>query len=181
MKKFGLTVVIAAILILAGCSATRVRTDYDPRSSFRELRTYKWMPQPVKSPGNAPALYNPLLENRIHHAVDGELAGRGYRRITAGTPDFRLAYYVAAQPRTEIVETDAYYSYYHRYGFGSSVLTLEYVQGTLVIDIYHGGEDRLLWRGWASRSLDKDPDPEAVEKYVRKAVRKILKDFPPPA
>ena len=181
MKKLALTMVIAAVLILVGCATTRVRTDYDPHSSFRELRTYSWIDQPVSPPRNAPAIHNPLVAERIRYAVDGELVARGYRRITNGTPDFRLAYYVGARPKTEIVETDAYYSYYHRYGFGSSVLTLEYLEGTLVIDVYHGEEDRLMWRGWASRSLVKDPTPQAVRKYVQKAVKKILKDFPPQA
>ncbi|MEE9271439.1 MAG: DUF4136 domain-containing protein, partial [Candidatus Krumholzibacteria bacterium] len=108
MKKLGITMVIAAILVMTGCTATRVHTDYDPRSSFKELRTYSWIAQPTGTPRNAPALYNPLLRERVQNAVDGELVGRGYRRVTSGTPDFRLAYHVNAQPRTEIVETDAY-------------------------------------------------------------------------
>ena len=45
-----------------------------------------------------------------------------------------------------------------------------------MIDILHGKTQRLVWRGAAVTSLR---DATFDEKDIRKAVKKILKEFPP--
>ena len=54
----------------------------------------------------------------------------------------------------------------------------EYLQGTLVLDIIDVRTDEVIFRGWASKSLDSDPSPKKVRKYVTEAVEEILEDFP---
>ena len=254
------------LFVLTSCSSTRVRSDYDPRSDFRGLRTYTWIDADLsKSP--YPGIQSPFVKERIHSAVDGELASRGYRRITSGTPDFRIAFQIVANKHvsgSNLESNDSgkpddtqgkapgyndarisrpsgadgyvaslvasslsvypaarrghghgghhrsrghhfrhrhfghyyspYYGYRYRpygfyglygrryghYGLGYSLSPSQpYVKSTLVLNVYDGDEDRLLWRGWATKDLPENPNPEDVRKYVRKAVRKILKEFPP--
>ena len=55
----------------------------------------------------------------------------------------------------------------------------EYLQGTLVLDIIDVRTEEVIFRGWARKSLDSDPSPEKVRKYVTEAVAEILEDFPP--
>ena len=68
------------LFVLTSCSSTRVRSDYNPRSDFRGLRTYTWMDADL-SKSAYPGIQSPFVKERIHNAVDGELASRGYRRF----------------------------------------------------------------------------------------------------
>ena len=49
----------------------------------------------------------------------------------------------------------------------------------LVLDVLDARTGELIWRGWATKSLDDNPTPETVQKYVKAAVEKILEKFPP--
>ena len=62
--------------------------------------------------------------------------------------------------------------------YGSSRVR-EYTLAKLVLDVLDARTDELIWRGWATKSLDDNPTPEAVQKYVKAAVEKILEEFPP--
>ncbi len=101
----------AAVLVLAGCASLQVRTDYDPGASFTPLSTYDWNGGEVDASNN-PAVNNPLLGKHIRGAVEGELDRMGYRKVTSGTPDFRIAYRVVAQDRS--------YGYGGSSGYGGS-------------------------------------------------------------
>jgi hypothetical protein len=39
----------------------------------------------------------------------------------------------------------------------------------------------LVWRGLASKTLDPKAKPEKQQKNLAKAVKKLLKNYPPPA
>ena len=200
----------AAVLILAGCASLQVRTDYDQQASFTPLSTYEWADGEVDA-GNNPAVNSPLLGNHIQGAVEGELDRMGYRKVTSGTPDFRIAYRVVAEEKAKLVGSgySGPYgygrSYYPgRYGFrwfGGRFFTpysygysgagyagagyagagsvREYLRGTLVLDITDVRTGEVIWRGWASKSLDLDPRPEKVRMYVDEAVAEMLAEFPP--
>ncbi len=104
----------AAVLILAGCASLQVRTDYDPQASYTPLSTYDWNGGELDA-GRNPAVNNPLLGTHIRGAVESELDRMGYRKVTSGTPDFRIAYRVVAQERARLFGS----GYGGSYGFGS--------------------------------------------------------------
>ena len=70
-----------------------------------------------------------------------------------------------------------YYGY-PSYGYAGAGRVYEYLQGTLVLDIIDVRTEEVIFRGWASKSLDSDPSPKEVRKYVTEAVAEILEDFP---
>ena len=234
------------LLVLTSCASTRVNSDYDARTDFRSLRTYTWIDADL-SQSAYPGIQNPFVQERIQNAVDAELAGRGFRRITSGTPDFRIAFQIVANKsvagsnlksiprpatgreqdvsnhngdasRATALQAGYYGHTYrgyrrgytrlrhgyghgygrgygygngrgygygygygrHGYGYGYSLNSSQAdIKSTIVLDLYDGSNNKLLWRGWASKDLTVDPNPEEVQKYVRDAVREILKEFPP--
>ena len=205
-KRLGSLWSSAAAVVFAGCATLQVRTDYDQRASFTPLSTYEWVDQEVDNGGN-PAVNSPLLGRHIREAVDDELGRMGYRKAKSGTPDFRIAYRVTAEERARVGNSYGYagrygHSSYYRgfYGFrfhgrrhfrpyygygysgggyGGGGYVREYLRGTLVLDIIDARKDELIWRGWATKSLDADPRPEKVRMYVDEAVAEILEEFPP--
>ena len=52
MKAIYTAAVAVAAIGLVGCSTIKVRTDYDQRSSFRDLRTYQWLDKRVRTVRN---------------------------------------------------------------------------------------------------------------------------------
>ena len=121
MKVVRATLSAFVILALAGCALTQVRTDYDRHVTFAQLRTYDWVDNSVGTNGDQPTI-SPLLERRIHNAVDSELASKGFQKVRSGAPDFRVAYRVVAE---EKVRTDRSYGrsygyspFYGQHGFG---------------------------------------------------------------
>ena len=186
MKKVILFVVVAVAVLAAGCSSIKVRTDYDELVSFRDFRTYTWIEYESESQGD-PAVSSPLTGRRIQNAVDSELIGRGYRRTDGGSPDFYVAYSVVSSRRTDITSTgDPYgHRYYMGYrssgyhGMGVDVQTNHWIESTIVLDVIDAARNEVVWRGWATSDLDANPSPDRVSYYVERAVRKILKEFPP--
>ncbi len=68
------------------------------------------------------------------------------------------------------------------HGFGpyyGASLVLEYLETTLILDIFDARKNELVWRGWATADLARNPRPEKVRKFADAAVQKILKKFPP--
>ena len=185
---------VVAVLALAGCATSQVERDYDTDVSFGELETYTLIEQAERSTGH-PAVSSPLVDRRIRAAIERELDAMGFRRVTSGDADFKVAAYVVAEERLRVTTLDRYG--YHNYGYrrfghplyygygGSGIITQdyvrEYVQGTLILDIIDGSKNELIWRGWSSKALAHEPRPEKVNEYVFKAVGKILEGFPPEA
>lgn len=191
-----------AILFLAGCATTRIRTDYNREVAFGHLNSYDWVAHRAGTNGDVEAGTNgdepavsPLLERHILNAVDSELARRGYERVTSGTPDFRISYRVVAAQRERLDPGFGYSPFFghHRFGHGHHSrfghhggfygpgLVREFLRSTLVLDVFDARSNKLIWRGWARSDLPANPKPERFQKYVDEAVHKILKKFPPPA
>ena len=71
-----------------------------------------------------------------------------------------------------------YGSYYGYPGGGYAGRVREYLEGTLVLDIIDVRTEEVIFRGWATKSLDSNPSPKQVRVYVIEAVEEILEDFP---
>ena len=51
--------------------------------------------------------------------------------------------------------------------------------GQLALDMYSPSPKALVWRGVASKTLDTGAKPEKQQKNLKKAVAKMLKNYPP--
>ena len=52
--------------------------------------------------------------------------------------------------------------------------------GQLALDMYDSANNDLAWRGVVSKTLDQKAKPEKQEKNLKKAIAKLLKNYPPP-
>ena len=51
--------------------------------------------------------------------------------------------------------------------------------GQLAVDMYDSANKDLVWRGVASKTLSPKVKPDKQEKNLKKAVAKLLKNYPP--
>jgi hypothetical protein len=192
MKSIHFAILTLLGIWLSGCSTIRVSSDYARDANFNRLRTYSWAgPQPITGD---PRLDNDILHARIRNAVERELALKGYEKMTAGNPDFKIAYHVGLEQKLDVT-TFNYYDYrypasYHpRYGFSSypgawpasETRVFQYEEGTLLVDIVDPGTKQLIWRGSATATVNPSDSSQKKDAKINKAVHQLLSQFPPPS
>ena len=153
-----------AMLIAVTAYAQKVTTDSDPAAPFAKYKTYAWT-KGTPSP-------NPLADQRIHTAVDSQLAAKGLT-LAAGNPDVIVATHVLTQPQHDIVADG-----FGPWGFGPGVASVEtYVQGTLIVDLYDATTKKMVWRGVAT-GTESDKPSRNTEKIDR-SLTKMFERYPP--
>ena len=188
----------AAVLAVAGCASLQVQTDYNPQAPITQLGSYRWGTQAVATDGH-PAVHSALVATRIQHAVDSTLRHMGYQQVADSTPDFTVTYRIDTDEKTRVDPGYGYSSYgfssfgyfgspyfgsrYSPFGYGSYYGgggggVTEYVEVTLVLDVTDARANELIWRGWGSEKLGRNPKPADVREFVEEAVEKILAQFP---
>jgi hypothetical protein len=64
-------------------------------------------------------------------------------------------------------------------GMGTSTTTYseqDYLQGTLVVDVFNKSEKKLIWQGVGQKTVDENPNTR--EKNAAKVAAAIMKPFP---
>jgi hypothetical protein len=181
MNIVRVTVIGGLIVLLAGCSSTSVRFDYDRQQDFSRFKTFDFYPIPKEIGPDA----NPLVVKRIKDAVIRELAHKGFAQAETN-PDLLIAIHTESQDRFNVTDWGYHYApydYYWRdygYWYDGGIDVHQYEEGTLTLDFVSVDNDEMVWRGVASRALPYQSTSEQIDKLVKQAVSKILENFPPP-
>jgi len=154
--------------------AKDVASDWDHNVNFSAYKTYSWMK--VNTP-------NDIWDKRTTEKVDAVLAAKGWHKVEQGGDVGITAMGTTAQKQT-------YYTYYNGFGprwgwrsrgwggFGTATTTEStYTEGSLVIEMFDGKTNDLIWRGTATDTLSGKP--EKNEKKLNKVVEKMFEEFPP--
>jgi hypothetical protein len=161
-------------LVLVVCGFVRaqdIKTNYVPGTDFSKYKTYKWV--------NIEGAQKPddILDQQIRQAVDTQLASKSFTKTDEEKADLYVGYQVSITQQTE---WNAYGTGGRRWGGGMATATSSTIQiGTLGLDVYGMGDQKLLWRGSATKTLNPSKDPQKNQDRLNKAVAKLLKTFPP--
>jgi hypothetical protein len=185
MKKV-LFVSVLGLLLAAGTALGQdVRYNFDKNTDFSKFKTYKWVAL------KEAAKVNDLVDKQIIAAVDAELANKGLTKIDADSADLYVGYQAAVGEEKQFTSYSSDWGYgggWYRGGWyggmgGMSTTTGQtstiYV-GQLAVDMYDSANHDLVWRGVASKTINPKAKPEKQEKNLKKAVAKLLKNYPPP-
>jgi len=168
-----ITTTVGLTLTLATVSfAQQVKTDYDHNPNFSQYKTYSWQKVQTK---------DPLLVDRIKSAVNSALAAKGWKEVPVGGDVAVFAIEMTRNQQT----LDTFYDGFgggRRWGgfggFGDATTTVEtYKVGTLVIDLFDGKTEKLIWRSSSSDTLSDNADKNT--KNLDKGVNKMFQHFPP--
>jgi hypothetical protein len=190
MKKsvFFASVVFALALHMFGAIgvlAQDVRYDFDKNKDFSKYKTYKWVP--IKGADQP----DDLTGQKLTAAVNAELATKGLTMTDSDTADLYIGYQTAIGTEKQFTSYNTGWGYGSGWGGGwygsgggmSSTTTYGststvYV-GQLDLSMYDPAAKQMVWRGTASKTLDPKAKPEKKEKNIGKAVKKLLKNYPP--
>ena len=175
-------IALALALGLTVAAAQDVSYNAMPGADFNKYKTYKW----VKIEG---AQYpDQITDAQIKSAIDGQLASKGLTKTEDDAADLYVGYQVAIDKEKQ---WNAYGTgggpgwgwggRYGAYGGGMTTATSSTITiGTLGLDVYDRTVKQLVWRGRASKTIDPNAKPEKRQKNLDKAMKKLLKNYPPP-
>jgi hypothetical protein len=167
-----------------------INYDYDAQAEFDRYRTYAWMKNATGTrdgvkqhiPTGGP------LDKRIRSAAARHLASKELE-VSANDPDLLVIYHLGTQEK--IQATSYGYSYYPHYsgwgggypyysGYGGHRVDIyQYTEGTLILDLVDARTEQLVWRGYATDTLEQNPSPEKVESRLDEAFHRMLSNYPP--
>jgi hypothetical protein len=181
-RSSGALVLAALAAAIAGCATAAVKTktptDASNASSFdaSAYRTYAWgTAAPEVIADQERERDAAVLEYTVRHAVDQQLAAKGYQRIEVGNPDFMVDFGI----RLEEKSTDTFGEYItYRDAGGHQELGPAYVFGyeesSLVLQINDARSGKRIWRGATRTVLDDGQDVTKLES----SVTRLLAEFP---
>jgi hypothetical protein len=185
MNRLLLAVLVLLTLGVGRGVAQDVRYDFDKDKDFSKYKTYKWVS--IKDADKT----DDLTAKALMSSVDAELATKGLTKTDSDDADLYLAYQTAIGSEKQFTSYNTGWGYgpgwgggWYGYGGGMNSSTTYgststvYV-GQLDLSVYDSHTKQLVWRGTASKTLDPKAKPEKKQKNIDKAVKKLLKNFPP--
>jgi hypothetical protein len=182
MKRLCFPSIMLLILVAAGSAVAQdVRYNFDQSATFSGYKTYKWVP--IKDA----AKLSDLLDKQIKAAFDEELAKKGLTRVEENNADLFIGYQAAVGQEKQFSSYNTGWGYgpgwgWYGGGMGSSTTygqTSTIYVGQLALDMYDVAKHELVWRSLATKTLDEKAKPEKQQKNLKKAVAKMLKNYPP--
>src|ERR1700756_2100648 len=182
MKTVLLLSALGLLLTVRSAFGQDVRYNFDRNTDFSKFKTYKWVP--IKDA----AKVSDLVDKQIKDAIDAELATKGLSKVEGDNANL----YVGYQPA--VGEEKQFNSYSTGGGYGpgwgggwyggmgsttTTGSTSTIYKGQLAVDMYDSSGHDLVWRGLASKTIDPKAKPEKQQKNLAKAVKKLLKNYPP--
>jgi hypothetical protein len=163
---------LTVALVLTGCASTEVRSYIAREVDLREHTTYNWARDDTRSTGDPRLDNNRFFQERVHAAIEEQLANKGFEKTDA--PDLIVRYYARV---TQQADNDDAAGTRECEECGPEV----YDRGTLFIDLLDARTDRLVWRGWARGNIDGViDDQDWMEQRIDEAVARIMRELPRP-
>jgi hypothetical protein len=178
---------VPVFLLLAGMAAAQdVRYNADNSTDFTKFKSYKW----VEIKGSDK---DQLVDSQIKAVIDAELATKGLTKTDSDNANLYIGYQVAITTEKQVnsFSSDFGYGggwggYYGRGayggGMGSSTTTSTtstlYI-GALQLDFYDVAAKKTVFRAVGTKTIDTKAKPEKRQKNLAKAIKKMLKEYPP--
>jgi hypothetical protein len=161
--------------ILTSCATTprSVVIDYDQDARFSDYLTYYWSDEILSESVSQPLFYNSLIKKRIKSAIQQEMDGRGYV-LEEYNPDLFINAHMIVEEKTEMQN---YSVSPYRFYYPDNIRTINYKEGTLVIDLIDRDRRQLVWQGYYKGSFVDAKTPEDRSRAIRDAVSLIFQKY----
>lgn len=170
-------------LLLAGCQAASLtELDYNTEQDFSLWQSWQWAEPAIEF--SSPAQVSDLDAERIRDVVGEQLLQWGFLPTT-DHPDFLVRAWLGQEDRIEriYVQRGGYWGDpWGRYWGGPGWIEpqdMRYRAFTLQLDILDAKTGKLAWRASDQWPATNSTRPDKRDAEIRKAARRILKNFPP--
>ena len=170
-------------LLLAGTAAAQdVRYNYDQTADFTKYKTYKWVEMKTSDK-------DAMIDNQIKSVIEAQLTTKGLTKTDSDNADMYVGYQVALSTEKQVNTFSSdfgygggwgYYRGYGGMGSGTSTSTTSTLYiGSLQLDFYDVSTKKAVFRAVGTKEIDTKAKPEKRQKNLAKALKKMLKEYPP--
>jgi len=159
---------------LSACSV-KVHSMFDQSLDFSKYKTFCWLNGCEFTYTGPTYLNDSLLREKIKSAIVSELESKGLSQ-NDDNPDLLVDFHISVENESSII--------YHHYDDGHYNFkpfpeqeVVNYLKGTIIVDLVDKEESRMVWRSEAIGYMDLHPD--LSEKNIKKGIKTALKNFPP--
>jgi len=182
MKTIRLLSVMAFVLAMVSCSSVKVVADQDNVTDFSKYETYSFLGWQADSD----KILNEFDRKRIHDAFISEFESRGLKAVEENG-DMEVSLFVVVDQKTSVTAYTNYYGGryggYGRYGGGwgggyanTSYTENDYLEGTLVMDVFDGETKKQVWQGIATKTVNENPKKR--EKSIPSSIAALMRKYP---
>jgi len=161
---------VALVLLASGAAAQTVKVDFEKGTDFSRYKTYDWVPTQEPTA-------NPVNHVRITRAVERELELKGLKK-SMESPDLRVTYLAKIEKKLKGQGYQTSSPWQSSSDLRTVVDFKRVSEGTLIVELIDDDTRLTLWRGVVTQPA---PPPDEVGPVIDAAVKKVLKDYPPPA
>jgi hypothetical protein len=175
MKKLRIFLIALLGLAASGAMSQDVLFNFDENADFTKFRTYKW----VTIEGAVQA--KGLTKEQIEAAFDSELAKKGLAKVDNDSADLFVAYQFGIHSDQKFGSLATNMNYAVGLPLGGTMpedASIIY-KGELALDMYATSKRTRVWRGVATKTVDLEAKPNARQKHLTKAAKKLLEHYPP--
>jgi hypothetical protein len=133
--------------------------------------TFAWNQQEDRVAGDPRLVNNRFFEDRLHEAIEWQLALRGLRLVDS-SPDLLVHHHLSLEDHElsqEVIDESGYRS--------TEVFTYE--QGTVVVHLTEAKTQRHVWLAWAQSDIEVAlRSPENMRRWVYDIAAQIFEDWP---
>jgi hypothetical protein len=168
---------------LSACSSTKITSDFDKAADFTEYKDFHYLGWAKDSD----QILNDLDKTRIENAFANEFARRGIKFVDQSEADATVSLFIVVDQKTSTTAyTDHYggmgYGYgYPTWGWGGGMSTTryqeyDYLDGTLVVDVFDAESKKLVWQGVASGTINENTKNR--EDRINRVAAAIMDQYP---
>jgi hypothetical protein len=195
MKLVNIAATISLLIMLGSCASVKV--DQINSAQLNNYKKYAWVSPDIEVDHN-PLYSSSMTDTNIKSAIRTELAKKGVSEDSQN-PDFLLMYHIYTTQKSQSVPNASPMMSPFGYGFGPTAFlfrgmivpigysgyynpwnsgyhTVQYTEGTLIIDVLDAKSHELVWRGSIANPVN---DPAHLGKQFSKESREILAKYPP--
>ncbi|MCI2229804.1 DUF4136 domain-containing protein [Polaribacter sp. MSW13] len=161
------------LLLLMGCSASKVITDYDAKTNFTQFKTYNFYE-------DVGAGLNELDVKRGVDALIAQMNQLGFKQEE--TPDFYINFKTKlSQPKVTNTIAIGLGSGGRNGGFGVSggiPIGGKKIDEELTVEFVDAKTNELFWQAILKSTIKEKRTPEERTLYFNEVIRKILQSYP---
>ncbi|WP_335965645.1 DUF4136 domain-containing protein [Galbibacter sp. PAP.153] len=177
--------VLLIVIFVSVIGYAQIQSDYDKSIDFASYKTYSFEGWEK----NSDQVLTDFDKKRITDAIQSELTARGMSMVDSGA-DVAVTLYVVVNKKTSktaYTDFNGSLGYGGRWGWGwglapgmvSATTTFDeddYMEGTLVVDMYDGQTKKLAWQGVITSVVKEKA--EQRDKSIPKKIKKLMKKYP---
>jgi hypothetical protein len=172
------------LILAAGCAGQQVATDYSPKTSFPQFRTFALVMPPDSAAQQ-------LLDQRVRNAVQAQLDAKGLKQADRQNADLFVGYGMVDKTHTNV------YTYRDGWGWGGGwgwrywrygvawPMTVNhqietYTDGTVVVNLIDAKTKQVVWQGQVADAVNLPvANPVRATQQIDAAVAKLFAKYPP--